>query len=94
MIDLDFSGDPDSGMTTEAWVKHDLEAGDVATMWLGNAVVDALDQENPVAYLEAVLAKVDAPPEVKIAALIRTVVSSTSDACYWQEKVTGTPPLP
>lgn len=77
-------GADDSARTTEGWVKHDLEAGDLHTYWLRNAVSDSLDAPrdynvSPVEYMEALLSNVNVPDQAKIRALLFALVGVMSD---------------
>ena len=75
----------DEARTTEGWVKHDLEAGQLDTMWLQNAAVDAMDaplahNASPVEYLEALLSNVDISAEDKLRAALTALVGVLAEA--------------
>ena len=75
----------DGARTTEGWVKHDLEAGQLDTMWLQNAAVDSMDaprdhNASPVEYLEALLSNVDITDADKLRAALTALVGVIAEA--------------
>lgn len=75
---------PEGARTTEGWVKHDLEAGNTATMWLRNAASDALADSThygvtPLAYMEEILDNVEASPQVIRRALLEALLTAVRE---------------
>lgn len=83
MSNFDFNFDPDASgaRTTEGWVKHDLEAGQLGTFWLRCAAVDALmdSPDDPTAYVLDLLSHVDVPDAAKVEALAIALTGTVAD---------------
>lgn len=79
---FDWTTDGDA-RTTEGWVKHDLERGELDTYWLNNAAVDAVSDAarygvTPDEYLIRLLDNVDVPEKAKVRALAHALCVETN----------------